>query len=108
MTRAIVPALLALALAASLPALGQSSAAPPPSTRGVDANTAAERAMRDDALADEQRRNGVERTTDEQDAPMRPDRVGRVSVEHVEAADDLPELGSEDAPLEEDEDEEEQ
>ena len=60
----------------------------PPSTHGVDANRAAENAIRVDRAADERRRSQVDETTDEAEAPIVPDRVGRVSIEEVQMKED--------------------
>jgi len=80
--------LAALLVAATLPAAAQA----PPSTSGVSANNAAEQLMRNDAAADAERRRGETTRNPDAEEPVKPDRVGRVSVEEIEAVDDLPDL----------------
>jgi hypothetical protein len=85
-------ALIALAFAAALPVAAQRApASTPPRTSGPDIDTAAENAIRADAAADAAETTAaVDETTDEAEAPLRPARVGQVSVEDVESADALP------------------
>lgn len=96
MNRSYRTPLFALALAAASWPLA--AAADAPTTRGVEVDNTAERMIQADAAADAERRRPVGQTTDEAEAPMRPDRVGQVSIEEISAADDLPDLSGRDDP----------
>jgi hypothetical protein len=88
--------LFALALAAAFCPLA--AGAQHANNRGVDVDDTAQAMINADAAADAARKAPTDETTDEAEAPLRPARVGQVSVEEVTAADSLPDLGGESDP----------